>query len=125
MNRFYRTLIGLLIVFFTSHTFAGMVSENIEQCPSLSNVATVKFKRAAHFDGGWFVGAGLHQKNKNWQVVFTFPDEGIESSKAALKRGQELFNSKVILTDPKIEPESGLCTYANYNPYVVFAEILG
>lgn len=124
MSNFYRAAIFAFVIFIASNTFANPADNEIK-CPPVSMISNIKFKQAARFDDGWLVGAKMHYKHQKLQVIFGFPWEGITSSQKALKRGQELFNKKVILSDPKVDHESGKagCVYASYNPYIVWAEV--
>lgn len=124
MKAVYKTLLSLITISIPCFTSASPSLNHIT-CPPLSTVSEAKFKHAARLDGGWFLIAEMYHHSQLWRVIFTFDVENNETTRQALKRGQLLFNTKVILSKPRMDIDTGkvLCYYASYNPYTVLSEV--
>lgn len=121
MKLIFKSIICLVLVLMS---YTARSSTKIS-CPPVNTIAETKFKYAARLDGAWILISDFYHENKLWRVMFDFGVKGDENSKVALKRGQEFFNTKVNLSYPKIDLESGkfVCIYADDDKYHVSSEV--
>lgn len=131
MNCFSRTIVTLSLLFLSNNLFAATEQEEID-CPTISTIANVKFKKAKLFWPGdntlWaMISNNFNYHGNEWNVSYVVRLLNAKTPTEALDQGQAYFNNGVVLSNPTYPAPHGYlsCEYAHaddgYNGYIVQA----